>query len=114
MDKDELKREKKKLDDLYYEKEKSFAKLDEQTEMFYNWVNQTKEGLANIQSGWQSEEANNYFRQVEDEVNHLQSKNLKLAEENEDERIKVKEKYLNSVNEIDKKISEEYEAGEEE
>lgn len=109
MDKDELKREKRKIEDLYYEKEKKYAKLDEQTEMFHNWINQTKESMVSIQKGWKSEESNLYFSQLEDEVNHLQSKNLKLAEENEEERIKAKEGYLNCIDQIDKKIREDNE-----
>lgn len=101
MNKDELKKEKQKVEDIYYEKEKKFSKLDEQTEMFHNWINQTKESLFNIQKNWQSEESKLIFSEIEEEVNNLQTKNLKLAEENEETRRLTKEKYLDNIDKIE-------------
>ncbi|MDQ0360876.1 hypothetical protein [Breznakia pachnodae] len=114
MDKDELKKEKQKIEDIYNEQEKKFAKLDEQTEMFHNWINQTKESLFSIQKNWQSEESKIYFSKIEEEISYLQNKNLKLAEENEEERLMTKEKHLNNLDEIEKKINEEVEVRQEE
>jgi len=112
VEKKEIKREKRQEEDLYYEKEKKYAKLDEQTEMFHNWINQTKESMEAIKRNWQSEEGNVYLTQIEEEVNELQQKNLKLAEENEEERRKAKKEYLNKIEEIEKREREEQEGEE--
>jgi len=107
MNKDDLKKEKQKLEDAYIQQEKMFTKLDEQTEMFHNWIQKTKESIFLIQSNWQSEDASNFILKVEDEITCLQNKNLKLAKENEEERRLQKRLYYNALDSIKQRINDE-------
>lgn len=104
MGKDDIRKEKQRIEEIYIEKEKKFTKLDEQTELFHNWINQTKESLFNIKSNWQSEEASIYFTKIEEEVSYLQSKNLQLAEKNDEDREKAKKEYLHSLENLEIKM----------
>lgn len=96
-----------RIEEAFHEQNKTYEKLNEQSEMFHKWIMQTKESISNLQSGWQSEESNSVFNLVSTELYEIEKKNLKYAEDIDQEKAHALESYEFKIKEINEEIKRE-------